>query len=57
LAINPTYAKVILSGALADGTTLSQSVPVGEDNGIPFFALYGCPTIGIIMGQLSLSNT
>jgi hypothetical protein len=57
LAINPTNANVILTGALADGTTFSQSVPVGEDNGIPFFASYSSPAGGIIMGQLSLSNT
>ena len=56
LAINPNNANVVLSGALADGTTFSQSVPVGEDNGIPFFAAFGSSANEIIMGQLSLSD-
>jgi uncharacterized repeat protein (TIGR03803 family) len=58
LAVNPTNANVTLTGALADGTPFSQTVNVGEDNGIPvFIAPYTSPNNGIVIGELSLSNT
>jgi uncharacterized repeat protein (TIGR03803 family) len=54
----PTNASVTLTGALADGTPFSQTVAVGEDNGLTFFiAPYTSPNNGIVIGQLSLSNS
>jgi hypothetical protein len=48
-------ATVNLTGALADGTAISQSVPIGEDNGIALYpSPYNTATNGLLFGRLSL---
>ncbi len=52
-ARNPATAKI--SGALADGTTFSQSTPVALDGSVPVFAsLYNKK--GLVLGWLNLTN-
>lgn len=47
--------NVTLTGALADGTSFSQSVPVGAAGDVPVFhALYN--NAGLLMGWVNLSN-
>jgi hypothetical protein len=60
LANNPATAALppilTLSGALADGTAISQTVPIGEDNGIPVcLNPYTAADPGLLFGRLSLS--
>ena len=44
-----------IAGSLADGTAMSQSVPVSEDGSVPVYAsLYGGQ--GLLMGWINLSN-
>ena len=66
LSNNPgtaTVAPIVtITGALADGTTtLSQTVPIGEDNGIPvipvYLSLYSTNAPGLLFGRISLSST
>ena len=46
-----------IQGALADGATISQTVPIGEDNGIPVFQNpYSNNASGLLFGRLSLSD-
>jgi hypothetical protein len=58
LANAPATATVNMTGFLADGTAISQSMPIGEDNGI---TIYPSPFItaanGMLFGRLSLSNS
>jgi hypothetical protein len=58
LANVPATATVNMTGFLADGTAISQSMPIGEDNGI---TIYPSPFItaakGMLFGRLSLSNS
>ena len=44
---------VTIAGALADGTPISQTVPIGEDNGIPIYASLYKGT-GLLFGRLAL---
>ena len=57
----PAAAIVKITGALADGTVISQTVPIGEDNGIPVYqSLYtttSATTNGLLFGRLSLATT
>jgi hypothetical protein len=47
--------NLTLAGALADGSTFSQSVPVGKLGDVPIFAnLYG--NTGLLLGLISLTN-
>jgi hypothetical protein len=45
-----------MAGSLADGTAMSQSVPISEDGSVPVYAsLYGGR--GLLLGWINLSNT
>jgi hypothetical protein len=56
----PGTAIVKITGALADGTALSQTVPIGEDNGLPVYVTpYGAGNAagnGLLFGKLSLDS-
>ncbi|MGA2554879.1 MAG: choice-of-anchor tandem repeat GloVer-containing protein, partial [Verrucomicrobiota bacterium] len=57
LANNPATANVTLKGMLADGTPLSQVVPIGEDNSIPVFPVtYTGSYSGLLWGKLRLAD-
>ena len=48
-------SALILSGALADGTTFSQSVPLGQLGDVPLYeSLYG--NAGLLLGWVTLTN-
>jgi uncharacterized repeat protein (TIGR03803 family) len=48
-------SKATIGGALADGTTFSQSVGVSEDGYVPFYdSLYG--NKGLLLGWINLTN-
>jgi hypothetical protein len=49
--------SVTITGALADGTVISQNVPIGEDNGIPVYQNITTPAPGLLFGRLYLSNS
>jgi uncharacterized repeat protein (TIGR03803 family) len=64
LTNNPGNAKtkvlpsITLGGAMADGTAISQSMFIGEDNGIAVYpSPYNTSTNGMLIGRLSLSNS
>jgi len=63
LTNNPGTASVppyvTITGALADGTgIISQTVPIGEDNGIPIYQNpYTASAPGLLFGRLYLSNS
>ena len=53
--ITDSAGTVTLSGALADGTSFSQSVPVSQSGNVPVYAnLYG--NAGLLLGWINLSN-
>jgi hypothetical protein len=60
-ANNPGTAAVLpmltITGQLADGATIVQTVPIGEDSGVPVY-LYpnGTSTYGVLFGKLYLSS-
>jgi uncharacterized repeat protein (TIGR03803 family) len=50
--------SVTITGMLADGTTISQNVGIGEDNGIPVFpSPFTSTTNGLLFGRINLSST
>jgi len=50
--------SVTITGMLADGTTISQTVGIGEDNGIPVFpSPFTSSSNGLLFGRLNLSST
>jgi uncharacterized repeat protein (TIGR02543 family) len=55
-AKNPALAAAKITGALADGTTFSQTVPVSQDGYVPVYAsLYG--GTGLLQGWINLDLT
>jgi hypothetical protein len=55
-ARNPASATARISGALADGTTFNQAVPVSQAGLVPIYAsLYG--NKGLLLGWISLDIT
>jgi uncharacterized repeat protein (TIGR02543 family) len=57
-ARNPSAATARITGALADGTTFNQTVPVSQDGYVPIYAnLYGAKGLLIGWFNLDLTNT
>ena len=58
LANAPATATVNMTGFLADGTSISQSMPIGEDSGIAVYpSPYNTAANAMLFGRLSLSNS
>jgi hypothetical protein len=53
---HPSTAKVTITGALADGTAFSQTVPVSQDGYVPIYVnLYSGK--GLLLGWINLATT